>query len=326
MEIGYDTSLISPILDAELVFAEFCSALKKQFYSEGESVFSNGSIAEMMYVTSHGDFCLGEDEGQRERSFSGEHNYFAEVALYVEAVTHQCTLAAESFAEVFVLTAASLAAVLWLGPGWPGWPSARANSPMCTTMFVEYANEYIRIYSDSIARHDMGDALDIQQRCNQKACFSNSFYLDLNVDERKILRTIDLRELEEKEGRTPPIRFVEHMMESNEQLFLEQLRSSFVELDPTDGLHARYGEPKEQEKVESGILSLMALVRNDYEAFTAPQKGPNRLSTTQWQQLQGVLEWAEPTPELLGDAYLGKGTLKLKALTVTRNGAVACTA
>lgn len=311
--IGYDTSLISPILDAELatfqfgenlqnhsffeltfkifpqVFAEFCSALKKQFYSEGESVFSNGSIAEMMYITSHGDFCLGEDEGQRERSFSGEHNYFAEVALYVEAVTHQCTLAAESFAEVFVLTAASLAAVL-------------ANSPMCTTMFVEYANEYIRIYSDSIARHDMGDALDIQQRCNQKACFSNSFYLDLNVDERKILRTIDLRELEEKEGRTPPIRFVEHMMESNEQLLLEQLRSSFVELDPTDGLHARYGEPKEQEKVESGILSLMALVRNDYEAFTAPQKGPNRLSTTQWQQLQGVLEWAEPTPEKVAAA------------------------
>ena len=43
------------------------------------------------------------------------------------------------------------------------------------------------------------------------------------------------------------------------------------------------------------------------QAYTAPQKGPNRLSTTQWQQLQGVLEWAEPTPELLGDAYLGKG-------------------
>lgn len=118
----------------------------------------------------------------------------------------------------------------------------------------------------------------------------------------KNLRTIDLRELEEKEGRTPPIRFVEHMMESNEQLLLEKLRSSFVELDPTDGLHARYGEPKEQEKVESGILSLMALVRNDYEAFTAPQKGPNRLSTTQWQQLQGVLEWAEPTPEKVAAA------------------------
>ena len=40
------------------------------------------------------------------------------------------------------------------------------------------------------------------------------------------------------------------------------------------------------------------------QAFTGPQKGPNRLSTAQWQQLQGVLEWAEPTPELLGDAYL----------------------
>ena len=36
------------------------------------------------------------------------------------------------------------------------------------------ALRYIRIYSDSIARHDMGDALDIEERCNQKACFSNS--------------------------------------------------------------------------------------------------------------------------------------------------------
>ena len=89
-----------------------------------------------------------------------------------------------------------------------------------------------------------------------------------------------------------PIRFmVDGSAPGVPRLLLEQLRSSFVELDPTDGLHARlrvqwvqqgvdhlgttmtwkhfpgrYGEPKEQEKVESGILSLMALVRNDYEA------------------------------------------------------------
>jgi len=308
--IGYDTSLISPMLEAELatfqfggnlqnhpffqltstifpqVFAEFCSALQKQFFSEGESVFSIGSIAEMMYITSHGDFSIGEEDDTAVRSFTGAHNYFAEVALYVEAVTHQCTLAAHSFAEVFVLAGTKLAAVL-------------ANSPMCTTMFVEYANEYIRLYSDMVGRVDHPDALEMEVTCAEKACFSNSFYLDLNVDERKILRTIDLRGLEEQEGRRPPIEFIEQVMESNQPDFLEELRMSFVELDQVDGLHARYGELKEQEKVESGILSLLALTRNDYEAFTAPQKGPNRLTTTQWQQLQGVLEWAAPTPPKL---------------------------
>jgi len=102
--------------------------------------------------------------------------------LYVEAVTHQCTLAAHSFAEVFVLAGTKLAAVL-------------ANSPMCTTMFIEYANEYIRLYSDMVGRVDHPDALEMEVTCAEKACFSNSFYLDLNVDERKILRSIDLREL-----------------------------------------------------------------------------------------------------------------------------------
>ena len=40
-------------------FADFCSALEKQFYSEGQFVFSIGSLAEMMYITSHGNFSIG---------------------------------------------------------------------------------------------------------------------------------------------------------------------------------------------------------------------------------------------------------------------------
>eukprot|EP00438_Fugacium_kawagutii_P025534 Skav228461 [mRNA] locus=scaffold1058:320288:329157:- [translate_table: standard] len=80
------------------------------------------------------------------------------------------------------------------------------------------------------------------------------------------------------EGQAAPIDFVERAVRSHPPQFLEELRSNFVELDPTDGLHARRG------------------------AFTAPQKGPNRLTETQWQQLQGVLEWAEPTPEKVAAA------------------------
>ena len=54
------------------------------------------------------------------------------------------------------------------------------------------------------------------------------------------------------------------------------------------------------------------------QAFTAPQKGPNRLTTTQWQQLQGVLEWAAPTPPRLGSCLFSAANMTmfvLKALT-----------
>ncbi|CAK9028480.1 Potassium/sodium hyperpolarization-activated cyclic nucleotide-gated channel 3 [Durusdinium trenchii] len=321
--IGYDTSLISPMLEAELAtfqfgghlaiiselfnaqalvlqtFADFCGALVKQFYSEGESVFTAGSLAEMMYITSHGDFSLGDDETHASRTFSGNHNYFAEavkkkrsgpdgsgtsVSLYVEAVMHNCTLQAESFGEVFVLTGSKLASVL-------------ANSPMCTTMFIEYANQYIRAYSDAMSRKEHDDALEMERACASKATFTNSFYMDLNVDERKMLRSINLKELQEQEDRSTPLEFVEQVLMSNQPEFLDQLRKSFVELDTADGLHTRYGELKEQEKVESGILSLVALARGDYEAYTSPQSGANRLTMAQWEQLQGVLLWAEPTPE-----------------------------
>ncbi|CAE7277002.1 Hcn3 [Symbiodinium necroappetens] len=312
--IVYDNALISPMLQAELatfqfgsnltehpffsltasifptIFAEFCSALQKRFYSEAESVFSMGSIAEMMYVTSHGEYALGVDEGSKQVvRFSGAHRYFAEVALYAEAVMHVCTLTAESFAEVFVLSSTSLASLL-------------ANSPMCTTMFIEYANEYISQYAEATRDLWVSDILDLDIGCAKKACHVNSFYMDMNVDERKILRVIDLTELQDTRA-LMPMDFMHWILESADkpspQEILDKLRTAFVELDPTHGLHARFGEMKEQERVESSILSLLALVRNDYEAFAAPQKAEVRMTKSQWQQLQGVLSWAAPQKQSL---------------------------
>ncbi|CAE6961564.1 eag [Symbiodinium natans] len=108
--IGYDSALISPMLQAELatfqfgsnltehplfsltssvfppVFADFCSALQKRFYSEAESVFSVGSLAETMFVTSHGDYAIGVDESAKQVvRFSGAHRYFAEAESFAEA-------------------------------------------------------------------------------------------------------------------------------------------------------------------------------------------------------------------------------------------------
>ncbi|CAE7170851.1 Hcn3, partial [Symbiodinium pilosum] len=71
-----------------------------------------------------------------------------------------------------------------------------ANSPMCTTMFIEYANEYIAQYAEATRDLWVSDILDLDIECAKKACYVNSFYMDMNVDERKILRVIDLTDLQ----------------------------------------------------------------------------------------------------------------------------------
>lgn len=50
-----------------------------------------------------------------------------------------------------------------------------------------------------------------------------------------------------------------------------------------------------------GFVSfIFAVAVAEWEAYTSPQSGANRLTMAQWEQLQGVLLWAEPTPEPLG--------------------------
>ena len=56
---------------------------------------------------------------------------------------------------------------------------------------------------------------------------------------------------------------VVHSQEPLESI-VTSLREAFVELDPEHGLHARYSDPKEQDRAESAILSLIAIIRGDY--------------------------------------------------------------
>ena len=320
--ISYDPGLISPMLEAELatnqfgsvlnphpmfefistwypsVFAECCRVLNKLFFCEGESVFSEGSLAEKMYVTNHGTFNLMAEAFSNEQvSFEDDCQYFAEVSLYVEAVMHSCSLHTDSFSEVFSLSAADFARVL-------------TNSPMCTTMVVEYATDYIARFSAASVTSQVGvwDRIEREQQCARTACASNSFYLEVNVDSRLVLETLDLTDLqdpvvksitmghilsssdrsmswdsyamtesmpaaqlkgtgEEPAAGLTPMDFVTSVVHSQERAesTLASLREAFVELDPEYGLHARYSDPNEQERAESAILSLVAIVRGDYE-------------------------------------------------------------
>ena len=203
--IAYDASLISPMLEAELatsqfgevlnshplfefvssvypsVFAECCRALHKLFFCEGESVFREGSLAEKMYISNHGTFQVqAEAFPSNQLVFEDECHCFAEIALYVEAAMHGYSLHTDSFSEVFSLTPADFAKIL-------------VNSPLCTTMVVEYANEYISRYSaTSNSPTSVWHHVEREQECATVACTSNSFYLEEHVDDRLVLEAVDL--------------------------------------------------------------------------------------------------------------------------------------
>ena len=190
--IAYDTTLISPMLEAELatsqfgsvltshpllgfissmypsVFAECCRSLHKLFFCEGEAVFDEGSMAEKMYITSHGKFKLTADSLQSDDvTFDDDSQYFAEISLYVEAVMHGYSLNTDSFSEVFSLSPADFAKVL-------------VHSPICCTMAIEYANEFITRYSTgpSSSQVSVWHQVEREQECAKVACECNSFYLE----------------------------------------------------------------------------------------------------------------------------------------------------
>ena len=243
--IAYDTTLISPMLEAELatsqfgvvlsshplldfmssmyplVFAECCRGLKKHFFCEGEAVFSEGSLAENMYMSSHGKFkIIAESFVDDEVSFEDDSQYFAEISLYVEAVMHGYSLHTESFSEVFSLTPADFASVL-------------VHSPVCATMVIEYANEYIIRYSavPATSHSTIWHTIEREQDCAKAACESNSFYLEEHIDSRLDLETLDLSYLQHPELKT---------ITSKTQLLTTPQVS---EADPTEELQAEPPEP-----------------------------------------------------------------------------------
>eukprot|EP00434_Breviolum_minutum_P015551 symbB.v1.2.013694.t1/scaffold974.1/size359025/1 len=352
--VSYDSDLISPMLEAELstvmfgsiltdhpfflctstifpsVFAELCRTVEKKYFCEAEYVFSEGALAEMMYITSHGHFALVEDNRSRTHSntrFVDEKRYFSEVALYAEAVVHHFALRTDSFAEVFVLTASRLAQVL-------------SNSPMCATMFIEYATEFVSHYKPPLQGQAsfVEDLAALDMSCAKMACENNSFYLELNVDSRKVIKTLDLTYLQDgpspaqeeessdgisdvyERSRITLSEFLQGVVYGEASMAQTQLRlrDAYVELDMQEGLHARYSDHMEQERAESGILSLIALVRQDYEGYTSPQGAGNRLTKVQFDDLQEVLRWAQPDNDrLAGSIFLLaiKGLGKFRCLT-----------
>ncbi|CAE7750406.1 unnamed protein product [Symbiodinium sp. CCMP2456] len=306
--VSYDPWLFSPKLQAELsvwqnrhlleqhpvfeltstvfpkVFAEICRVIQKNLYHEAEAVFSSGSLAECLYITNDGSFAVVGHSGDL-HYFENEVRHFAEVALYADTVMHDCTLRATSFAEVFTLSTNQLVSVLM-------------NAPICASMFIDYAKDYMSQYSLSMTQPDR-DVVSAEKDCAVLAAEANPIYLEMQLHTHKLLKNLDLVRVidsAQPEARRSPADFVDYVLghEPIESL-LSNLYRSYIESDPSHGLHILFeeshGHRGGQQRVESSCVSLAALVRGDLEAYAHPQRDDCRITSDQWQQLQSILNW-----------------------------------
>eukprot|EP00930_Biecheleria_cincta_P070474 TRINITY_DN58113_c0_g1_i1.p1 TRINITY_DN58113_c0_g1~~TRINITY_DN58113_c0_g1_i1.p1 ORF type:complete len:1205 (+),score=191.75 TRINITY_DN58113_c0_g1_i1:102-3716(+) len=302
------------------VCPRLCQALERHYYGKLELVFSAGFLAEGMYITHNGMLTIMEEKKKPfagdaiekrksytvdETNFTNELRYFTELSLYTSSIVHRQGLRVESFAEVFCLAGSSFCEAL-------------NNSPECTSMVCEYAKELLAVHERAMSSDEDIDDM----RCAQRAVQANSVYMELNPDPNMDVHRLDLLQraasVLEEAGRSHGLEdeavgtdswpcaaagrsFVEQVFANSvpRKQKLQLLGEAFIELDAKAGLHNLFVQPQDYQQAQSSCLSLIALVQNDFKAFTEPQAGKSRLKITQWQQLQRILAWTCPSEERL---------------------------
>ncbi|CAE7892901.1 unnamed protein product, partial [Symbiodinium microadriaticum] len=76
---------------------------------------------------------------------------------------------------------------------------------------------------------------------------------------------------------------------------VSSLRACIPELSPQNGTYAQFEQNAEREKSESCCVSLMALLLGSYKDYTQPQGEKVRLQEAQWQELQELVAWTQPS-------------------------------
>jgi len=156
--------------------------------------------------------------------------------------------------------------------------------------------------------------------------------MDANNWLRQQQDTMHLQILEDKLASRPRAKevatfgleiFIEELMGSPvdcvDDEFQARLRKCLPELDPKLGPHKVFEQDAERDRAESSCLSVLALLANRYETFTAPQGTNSKLLERQWRDLQGIISWIAPTTEqvhgvlvLLAIRALGKSKTVLR--------------
>jgi len=407
--VALDPSLLSPSLRIELhvsqrghmlkphplfdllneihpeVFAAICGAVEKQVFGKMEMVFQAHSWAECMWITGTGRFLVVPSDvgfdmddltisrsatvAEATESFTGCH-WFTEAALFAEAVTHDCSLRALTFAEAFTLKGEDLARTLM-------------NSPDCTALFCEYGKDLLAKIAIEKSKDTWSSAKaeELSRTCLQQ----NSYFQEVHPDPKTVLHNVHLfkdvvylqawatarasgmaemkkilndrfwtlqrkgksllfsrgdsnaksaaanssedlqleaevQQEEEYVDNTSTVSPEQSYKRAKEQLqdlaegllnkkvkvseVAGSLSDSIPELMEKRGTHDVFGQAVEREKSESCCISLMALVVGSYQDYTEPQPPQARLSENQWNQLQELVQWTQPTASMIRAALV----------------------
>ena len=299
------------------VFASICAAMTKQIYEQKEYVFTAGSWNTHCYISTAGVFSYvdGFDTDAPPIEIQGEA-IFAELSLYAEATMHQATLTATTFGEMFVLKGHDLADCV-------------RESPGCTSMFCEYAKEYINAVKKKGLQIPYGEQEVISRTCckvnqcyqilypNPDQQFANisvaAALKQQHADGEAILRSRSLEvgklNSHNTERSDSPSRIasslsdpdVAQMLEQMQEEGLddarieEQLQSFIPELHVGVSPHVVFEQAAERDRAESACISLLALLHDRYDIFTQPQAPGVRLREDQWRELQDIVALTSST-------------------------------
>ncbi|CAE7870872.1 eag [Symbiodinium necroappetens] len=324
---SFDESLISPTLYTELfvgqrgkflsklpifsltleifpdVFAHVCTTLQKHVYEKGELVFAAGDWAESLHMTAAGIYTLSDIslEEPDDRILKGDEvHWFAEVSLYAETAIHISTLRAKNIAEMFMLSGDSLVSTV-------------RDSPACSTLFCEYARDFIA------KQRGVSDTHDDEVRHARDCCQKSRYYQELHPDQSKQFENIDILTANSAEflgfvdvqgeaaaGRSPlqeaePVKFAvaSLIVELTDgtlgaEGLPQKLHRLLPEIHPTRGTYSVFEEGAERGRAESACIGILALLANRYDIYTYVQS-TNKLSDLQWEQLQEIVRWITPT-------------------------------
>eukprot|EP00931_Biecheleriopsis_adriatica_P083831 TRINITY_DN5752_c0_g1_i3.p1 TRINITY_DN5752_c0_g1~~TRINITY_DN5752_c0_g1_i3.p1 ORF type:complete len:619 (-),score=118.91 TRINITY_DN5752_c0_g1_i3:45-1655(-) len=207
-------------------------------------------------------------------------------------------------------------------------------------MYCEYSKEFINQLKRA------GSKADDQKRadCALKATHSNQHYKELNPDPKQQLQNIyidltqkdppDSEEMLAEDDAAPsdaqktsvmldPALFIHQVLakQIHGEELITGLQGTICELHPEVGSHVLLAQPGERERSESACLSLLALTMNDYELYTRPQAPPVKLGSEQWNELQKICRWIQPSVEhthacvvLLAIRSLGKSKTAVQQL------------
>jgi len=314
------------------IFARICGAFVANIFADSDIVFRPGTLSDCLYITARGQFMLttpikhwrrlqrrcehcgddargAKDKRRVEATNNGDAvvthlngvHWLCEVSMFATAV-HKSELRTASFADAFALTGAALIACI-------------EKSPSCVSVVYQYARDYLRFVNAS--QDADGDVEIVPPDLPHTIC-------------EKVFTEEEANSCQEGDGLDSPAAdvdrtkmLIDDIMSGAfdiEKDIADILPEVFGELHPQHGIYQALKMEGERRRAIAAMVSVVHLIQNDYDAFTASQ-GVDSMTKDLWDVMQRFVEWIGLTKEIvhailvfLAIRGIGKATPFLQAM------------